>query len=68
MARGRPFVDCQAALTAARASELQEIKMHYGTVIAEDGAICHKRSPSLIAVLAWSRAFLRPQLVAAVGS
>lgn len=40
--------------------------MHYGTVIAEDGAIYHNRSSSLIAVLAWARAFLRPQLVAVV--
>lgn len=40
--------------------------MYYGTVIAEDGAIYHKRSSSLIAVLAWSRAFLRPRLVAVV--
>lgn len=39
---------------------------YYGTVIAEDGAIHHTRSSSLVAVLAWSRAFLRPQLVAVV--
>ena len=40
--------------------------IHNGTVIAEDGAIYHMRSSSLIAVLAWSRAFIRPQLVAVV--
>ena len=40
--------------------------MYYGTVIAENGTIHHTSSTSLVAVLAWSRAFLRPQLVAVV--
>ena len=40
--------------------------MHHGTVVAEDGTIYRVRSTSLDAVLTWSRAFLRPQLVAVV--
>ena len=49
-----------------RAQELREISMYHATVVAEDGVIHHTRSPSQGAVLAWSRAFLRPQLVAVV--
>ena len=40
--------------------------MYYGTVIDENGVIHHTRSWTPGAVLAWSRAFLRPQLVAVV--
>ena len=37
--------------------------IYHATVIAEDGTIHQVRSSSLVAVLTWSRAFLRPQLV-----
>ena len=40
--------------------------MYYGTVIAENGTIHHTSSWTLDVVLAWSRMFLRPQLVAVV--